>query len=211
MVTEILRYNDQWTVGDVLTDFREYADKYVKYNVQYTYVVDSADRLLGVVRLRDLVLVLAPSRQTITELMIANPISVQVNATLEDLHDCFEKHHYIGIPVVNEDNRLMGVVHRDDVLEEEQKHSEEAYLESAGIVGGEELRTMSFFRRSSRRLSWLSVNVLLNIAAASVIAMHQETLSAVIILTCPPRMFPVLELGYGYSERGPHGKKALYS
>ena len=30
-------------------------------------------------------------------------------------------------------------------------------------------------------------------------------------LTCPPRMFPVLELGYGYSERGHHGKKALYS
>ena len=55
-------------------------------------------------------------------------------------------------------------------------------LESAGIVGGEELRTMGFFRRSSHRLSWLSINVLLNIAAASVIALHQEILSAVIIL-----------------------------
>jgi hypothetical protein len=31
------------------------------------------------------------------------------------------------------------------------------------------------------------------------------------VVTCPPRMFPVLELGYGYSERGHHGKKALYS
>jgi magnesium transporter len=41
---------------------------------------------------------------------------------------------------------------------------------------------MSFLRRSSRRLSWLSVNVLLNIAAASVIAMLQEALSAIIIL-----------------------------
>lgn len=180
MVKEFLGYKDHWTVGDVLTDMREFADRYANYDVQYTYVISANEELQGVVRLRDLVL--APSRQPITELMIADPVSVDTDTTLEDMHDCFKQYHYIGIPVVDDSRRLVGVVHKDDVLQEEQKHSEEAYLESAGIVGGEELRTMSFLRRSSRRLSWLSVNVLLNIAAASVIAIHQETLSAIIIL-----------------------------
>jgi len=180
MAKEILGYQNHWTVGDVLTDLREFADKYADYDVQYTYVVDGEDRLLGVLRLRDLVL--APSRQPITDLMIADPVSVHAEDTLEVLGDCFEQHHYIGIPVVDEENRLIGAVHRNAVLEEENRQSEEAYLESTGIVGGEELRTMGFFRRSSHRLSWLSVNVFLNIAAASVIALHQEILSAVIIL-----------------------------
>jgi magnesium transporter len=55
-------------------------------------------------------------------------------------------------------------------------------LSTQGIVGGEELRTMPTLIRSRRRLSWLSINIVLNIAAASVIAFYQDTLSAVIAL-----------------------------
>ena len=55
-------------------------------------------------------------------------------------------------------------------------------LSFSGIVGGEELRSMSLARRASRRLSWLSINIVLNVCAASVIAMFQDTLSAVIAL-----------------------------
>jgi magnesium transporter len=55
-------------------------------------------------------------------------------------------------------------------------------MESQGIIGGEELRTMPLFLRSRRRLSWLAVNILLNLLAASVIAFHQDTLSSVIAL-----------------------------
>jgi magnesium transporter len=51
-----------------------------------------------------------------------------------------------------------------------------------GIVGGEELRTLPLRVRSVRRLSWLTVNILLNVLAASVIAFHQDTLQQVIAL-----------------------------
>jgi magnesium transporter len=51
-----------------------------------------------------------------------------------------------------------------------------------GIVGGEELRTMPLRTRAARRLSWLTVNILLNVVAASVIAFNQETLEQVIAL-----------------------------
>ena len=47
----------------------------------------------------------------------------------------------------------------------------------AGIVGGEEFRSMPLFKRSSRRLSWLSINIVLNIIAASVIALYQEKIN----------------------------------
>ncbi|MDH3946518.1 MAG: magnesium transporter, partial [Chromatiales bacterium] len=55
-------------------------------------------------------------------------------------------------------------------------------LKSAGIVGGEELRSMPVMLRARRRLSWLSANIVLNVIAASVIALYQDTLSAVIAL-----------------------------
>ncbi len=60
--------------------------------------------------------------------------------------------------------------------------SDSDFLKSQGIVGGEELRSMPTYRRSTRRLSWLSVNILLNVLAAGVIAMYQDTVAAVIAL-----------------------------
>ena len=62
------------------------------------------------------------------------------------------------------------------------KRKTKSFLNLSGIVGGEEFRTMPLLSRSGRRLSWLSVNIVLNIMAASVIAMYQDTLAAVITL-----------------------------
>jgi magnesium transporter len=76
----------------------------------------------------------------------------------------------------------VGIVRRAAVQEALADRADDAYLKTQGIVGGEELRTMPLFTRSRRRLSWLSVNIVLNIIAASVIALHQDTLEAVIAL-----------------------------
>jgi magnesium transporter len=83
---------------------------------------------------------------------------------------------------VDENKTLLGVVLRSDIMEAETKRLTQEHLETQGIVGGEELRTMPVFLRARRRLSWLSVNILLNIIAASVIAYYQDVLSAVIAL-----------------------------
>ena len=63
-----------------------------------------------------------------------------------------------------------------------QERADADYLKSQGIVGGDEIRTMPVLTRTRRRLSWLSLNILLNIIAASVIAMYEDTLTAVIAL-----------------------------
>jgi magnesium transporter len=114
--------------------------------------------------------------------MIKDPITVSVETSLDELHDIFDSHRFVGIPVVDSNNRMRGIVRRSDVLEAEGDKSDSDYLKSAGILGGEELRTMPLLLRSKRRLSWLTINIFLNIFAASIIALYQDTLQAVIAL-----------------------------
>ncbi|NNF40506.1 MAG: magnesium transporter, partial [Woeseiaceae bacterium] len=77
---------------------------------------------------------------------------------------------------------LLGIVRRRAVLEALAERAEADHLKVAGIVGGDELRSMPVGIRSRRRLAWLSINIVLNIVAASVIALYEDTLSAVIAL-----------------------------
>jgi magnesium transporter len=75
---------------------------------------------------------------------------------------------------------MIGVVTQDDALKIVEQEASEDLLKFSGIVGGEETRDMPFLRRSSRRLAWLSVNILLNLVAASIIWAHEDTIMAVI-------------------------------
>lgn len=180
MVTEYLAYGQDLRAADVIDDLREHGEEYSDYNVQYTYVVDAQQRLTGVVPMRTLLL--ARRDRPLRELMIAEPMRVTVTDDLDTLEEFFDDNGFLGVPVVDADGHLAGVVHRREVQEANERQADRTYLESSGIVGGEELRSMSVWTRSRRRLSWLSVNILLNVVAASVIAAYQETLSAVIAL-----------------------------
>ena len=74
------------------------------------------------------------------------------------------------------------MVGRDEVAEAIANRSQEEYAKSKGIIGGDEIRSLPVLTRAGRRLSWLSLNIVLNIAAASVIALYFDTLSAAIAL-----------------------------
>ena len=101
---------------------------------------------------------------------------------LEALERFFDRYPLLGVPAIDASGVLVGVVRSVDVEQAADERSNRSFLKFMGIVGGEELRTMPLRYRSMRRLSWLTVNILLNIMAASVIAFHQDTLSAVIAL-----------------------------
>ncbi len=180
MITEYLSYRQNASVGEVIADFQSNAEAYSDYDVQYAYVVRRSGVLVGVLRLRDLLL--ASNSHRIDRIMISNPLSVQDTETLRQLGEFFDEHQFVGVPVTDAAGVLVGVVRRHDVEEAIAERSDSDYLKSQGIVGGEELRTMSLWRRSSRRLSWLSINIFLNILAASIIAMYQETLVSAIAL-----------------------------
>ena len=180
MITEYLAYAETLAVSDVARDLRGHSDRYRDYDVQYIYVISQTGTLTGVLRLRDLLL--SSETRSLAAAMIADPIGVRANATLAEVREVLDGHRFLAVPVTDEAGHLVGVIQRAAVEKATTGESNKAFLESSGIVGGEELRSMGFFRRSSRRLSWLSINILLNIVAASVIAFYQETLQAVIVL-----------------------------
>jgi magnesium transporter len=180
MVAEYLHYPTEARVSDVIDDMRENAERYASYDVQYAYATTPDGALAGVVPMRDFLL--ADARLPIHSLMIEKPLRVSVDDSLDVLRDVFEQHPFVGLPVVAEGDQLVGVLKAEDVHEALEERSGSDHLKSQGIVGGEELRTMPLLERSGRRLSWLSVNIVLNIVAASVIAAFQETVEAVIAL-----------------------------
>ncbi|MDA3904283.1 MAG: magnesium transporter [Desulfuromusa sp.] len=180
MVSEYLDYHHDQKVQDVLDDLQANREEYADYDVQYVYVTNDENHLMGVLRMRDL---LFPKRTAkLGKLMISNPYRVSADASLDDLRNFFEEHNLFGVPVVDAESRLLGVVMPEDVEEANQQQSTQQFLGLSGIVGGEEFRSMPLLARSGRRLSWLSLNIVLNIIAASVISLYQDTLSAAITL-----------------------------
>lgn len=173
-------FQDSATVGEVLQDLGEHAEDYSDRDVQYLYVINQKKVLVGVLRLRDLVLSLR--RIPVRDLMIPEPITVIDTMALDDLAELFERKKYFGLPVVDSAGRILGVVPRDSVEHEAAEEQAGMFLQASGIVNGEELRSMPIKDRCIKRLSWLGPNIVLNIAAASIIAANEATLQEVIAL-----------------------------
>lgn len=179
MATEVVALRDIATVGTTLRRLRAGASRLRDLDVQYAYVVAKARRLVGVLRLRDLLV--ADESARLADIMIPNPLSIQADTELEGLIAFFDDHQFIGVPVIDSTERLLGTVSRRSVAAAAEARAASDYRRSMGVVA-EELRSMPMLRRSRMRLAWLSVNIVLNVIAASVIAAYKDTLSSVIAL-----------------------------
>ncbi len=180
MESRFVAFDERCTVEEVLTDLSERAEEYSDRDVQYVYVTGGNGVLVGVLPLRTLVL--TRRAHQVASIMVKAPVSVNVGDDLEALEDVFESAGYLGLPVLDDAGMLRGVVLRAAVEEARADHYADDYLKSAGILGGEELRSLPLATRSRRRLAWLAPNIILNLAAASVISMFEDTLQAVIAL-----------------------------
>ena len=183
MVSEFLSYNLDDT-KDVLDDLQTHKEKYKNYHILYFYVVDRDEKLVGVLRMHDL---LFPSKNTpLSQIMISSPLRISHKASLRKLETFFDEHHLFGIPAVDDEERTGCVVQRCR-RGSQQTENQDLSAGISGVIGGEEFRTMPLWSRSGRRLAWLSMNIVLNMAGASVIAMYQDTLAAVKTLACRKR------------------------
>lgn len=180
MITEYLAFPDSLSVRQVIDDLRVNSEKYREYSIQYTYLTAPDGRLVGVLPLRSLLL--TPGDIQVRDIMIGNPLSVEADDSLDELTRLFEDYDFLGVPVVDDDGGLLGVVRRTDVVEALGDKAQSDFLKAQGIVGGEELRSMPIWRRCRGRLSWLSANIFLNIFSASIIAVYEGTLQKAIAL-----------------------------
>ncbi|WP_417686006.1 magnesium transporter [Roseibium sp.] len=178
MAAETFTFRETATVGAVLRRIASEDEDFERYRGQHPYILDEDDRPVGVVSLRSLLT--ARKSAKLSEIMTP-PLTVPASIALDDLQDLFSEHPFLGMPVVETDGRLVGVVSRSAVDFAVLERAESESLKRQGVVG-DELRSMPLLLRSRRRLAWLSANIILNIVAASVISAYEETLAAVIAI-----------------------------
>lgn len=178
MMSELFTFKNTQTVGAVLKELASEDADVDRYRGNHPYIIDKENKPVGVVSLRGL---LSTSRATRLTSIMVEPMTVNVTTSLFELADLFDKYPFLGLPVVEADGTLVGVVSRAAVSQALLEQAESENLKLQGVVG-DELRSMPTWLRSRRRLAWLSANIVLNIIAASVISAYEETLVAVIAI-----------------------------
>ena len=113
MNTEFLSITGDLTVGETLQQVRLLAPDVE--TVYYIYVIDEAEKLTGVVNLKELLL--SPSQTPVSDIMTTNLKSVPIDAEPEDILEFIAKYNLIAIPVLDEEEKLAGIVTIDDILE----------------------------------------------------------------------------------------------
>ncbi len=173
MSNRFIALREDMTVEEARQILRARSEAERPDEVAYLYVIDAEQRLAGVVSLRDLVFK-RPERR-LRELMNRDVAHVRVETDQEELARHFEHYHYLGLPVVDAENRLVGVVKASDAMEVARKEATEDMQLMVGLSGEE--RALTPWRKSvGRRLPWLSLNLATAFAAAIVVSLFESTI-----------------------------------
>jgi len=140
----------------------------------YVYAVDDQKKLIGLVSVRDLVF-RKPSR-ILQDVMNPDVHLVHVDTDQEEVALLFTQYHYLALPVVDEDGRLVGIVDSDQVMDVILEEATEDMQKMVG-VSGEESAFTPWNRAIGMRTPWLYLNLITAFAAAAVIAVFEETLA----------------------------------
>jgi len=147
--------------------------------VFYLYVVDDRRHLVGVVSLRRLLLV--SSETPLRRIMTAELISSRVDTDQEEVAQHVADYNLLAIPVVDEENKLVGIITVDDVIDIIKDEATEDIYRLAGVSGDEHVFTPA--RESARkRLPWLAMNLVTATLAAFVVRAFQATIDEVVVL-----------------------------
>ncbi len=170
MNTEFLAIDEELTVGQAIESIRLYPRKESFF---YVYCVDADQHLVGVLSLRSLIL--ANATVQLKDIMVQSVVRTQVDSSPEEVAQLVSKYDLLSIPVVDLQNRLVGVVTVDDVLDVIQEQAEEDLLHLAGVDIRERVTTPA--RESWRtRFPWLAVNLVTAFIASSVVRYFEPTI-----------------------------------
>ena len=186
-VEDLLGYGDDTAGGIMVPDFialtedttakaaieslqEEHQDVEMPF---YLYVVDEYGKLVGVSSLRQLVVV--PPETSLKAFMTTDVFSVTTDMDQEEVAKLVARYDILAVPVVDESNRLVGIVTVDDVIDIFRMEATEDMLKMAG-AGEEYVETQSVLRSTRIRFPWLFASYLGGMIAFYIIGRFEESL-----------------------------------
>lgn len=163
MTTEVLALAQEAMVEEVLTQLRQNSNHLEM--IYYLYIVDEERHLKGVVSLRQLVT--AEPTTHMQDLMDPDVIKVRVDTDQEEVARIIAKYDLLGVPVVDAENRLVGLITVDDVIDVIHEEQAEDFSEIAGADVEEAQEEEHFtWHAAFSRFTWLGVNLVVGVILA---------------------------------------------
>jgi len=180
MTTDFISLPQNIPVEEAIIRLREVAPE--AEIIYYVYVVDIHAKLSGVLSLRDLIA--AEDGTLLQEIMLRNVISVPAEMDQEEVARVVSRYDLLAVPVVDEEERLLGIITVDDIIDViEEEATEDIYrLAGTGEVTGSDFVEASVFGIVGKRLPWLLISLLGGLLSGSVIGVFEETLRSIVIL-----------------------------
>lgn len=175
MTTDYAVLRPDLTVSQAIDALRRQAPG--KETIYYIYVVDAAHRLLGLVSLRELIL--ARPTEVVANIMTEDVITVPVSGDQEEVAAKIEKFDLLAIPVLDPDNRLVGIVTHDDaidILRQEQQEDVEKFMAIAGAHSAREYISTPVWRHFSNRVVWIVPLAFFGLISGLIIERHSALL-----------------------------------
>ena len=179
MTTEFVDLKRDMTVEDALKRIRRTGTD--KETINVCYVVDPARKLLGIASLRTILL--SDEDDSIEDIMDPNVISVTTLEDKEDVAQTFSKYNFIALPVVDKENRLVGIITVDDAIDVMEEETTEDFEKMAAMLPSDKpyLKT-GVLETWKARIPWLLI-LMLSATFTGIILNHYETaLAACIVL-----------------------------
>ncbi|BAZ90806.1 magnesium transporter [Raphidiopsis curvata NIES-932] len=177
MTTEYVRLRQGLTVGEALSKIRLQDED--KETIYYAYVTDDNRKLVSVVSLRQLLFTFP--EVFIRDIASSQVVKVTTETPQEEVARIMQRYDLIAIPVVDREDRLVGIITIDDVVDILEEEATEDIQKLAAVSGDEEALSPPHLT-IRKRLPWLLGIMALYIGAASAIAPFQKVIAAVPVL-----------------------------
>ena len=177
MAKELVKVNENWSVLKCVREMRMQAEKVTR--VHSIYVVDDLDKLKGRLSLKDLLI--TSTKTAISEVYIPNVDFVNVHDNLDEVSNKMRKYDLEAIPVVDNDNVLLGRITIDDIVDVIKEEADKDYQLAAGLTQDVEADD-SILQLTKARLPWLFLGLLGGVGAFLIMQMFENTFSENAIL-----------------------------
>lgn len=177
MVPDFIALSQETTAKEAISSLqKEYVDVEMPF---YLYVVDEYGKLVGVISLRQLVV--TPPETSLKVFMATDVVSVRTDMDQEEVAKIVARYDILAVPVVDESNRLVGIVTVDDVIDIFRREATEDILRMAG-AGEEFVETKSILKSTRIRLPWLFASCIGGIFAFFIIDQFEDSLNKFVYL-----------------------------